>query len=246
MARGEGGRLRAINKLDAPRPDTQLDSSSYVGEKPSNMENRLTSRNRFLNPLLMYGAELPFWNDRVENAYNGEYSTISESMFEATGSGKSVAPLPSPTPAPAPVDAPAPKPKHAPVIQPVIQPIVVVTQPVGEYPYPLPSQTFAPPAPPTPSGEIQGAKIVVADCKISYVPALLGLIIGALAGYFYAKSQSKNVMAWAIGGGIVFGGIGYMISLHKCKPIGILSKIGLKSDVVTAPTEEKKFCGCGA
>ena len=100
-----------------------------------------------------------------------------------------------------------------------------------------------------------GAKEEEMVCKLNYMPILIGGLILGGVGYFYAKNKKMDIKKPLILMTLMGAVLGYLYSKHQCKPIEILSKIGVKSksmemaktETKAAPKkEEKKFCGCGA
>ena len=105
-----------------------------------------------------------------------------------------------------------------------------------------------------------GAKGEEMVCKLNYMPILIGGLILGGAGYFYAKNKKMDIKKPLVLMTLMGAVLGYLYSKHQCKPIEVLSKIGVKSKSMgmakqetpkaeakpTPKTEEKKFCGCGA
>lgn len=135
-------------------------------------------------------------------------------------------PPPSPGPAASSSASPAPAtttppPSSAPTSGPVS------SAPIEGAPAEVPSEGGRMAVSPTPK-----------ECKFNWLPVLIGLAIGLLAGYFYAKQKNKNKKISMAVGGLILGGLGYLYAHHQCKPITALSKIGVPS--------ESGFCAaCG-
>lgn len=73
------------------------------------------------------------------------------------------------------------------------------------------------------------AKKIAQECKINYIPVIIGLIVLAIIGYAIAKQKKKDIKTFSIVGAIIGSILGYAYSVHQCKPIEALSKVGIKS-----------------
>lgn len=82
---------------------------------------------------------------------------------------------------------------------------------------PMPEETAQTP---TPS--------VKKEIKADYKFILMGIIILGAIGYYYAKSQNKDIKTFSVSGAIVGGILGYMYNQHQTKPIDLFTKLGIK------------------
>lgn len=67
------------------------------------------------------------------------------------------------------------------------------------------------------------------DCKIDYIPVIIGFIVLAIIGYAIAKQKKKDVKKFSIAGAVIGALLGYVYAKHQCVPVEALSKIGIKS-----------------
>lgn len=81
----------------------------------------------------------------------------------------------------------------------------------------------------TNSGGGDTKKIVAQECKMNYIPIVIGLIVLAIIGYAIAKQKKKDVKMFSIVGAIIGAILGYVYVKHQCAPVEALSKIGIKS-----------------
>ncbi len=87
------------------------------------------------------------------------------------------------------------------------------------------------------------------DCKTNYLAVLIGAVLGAGIAYLIAKKYGKNIKKSSIIGALIGALLGLAYAIHQCRPIGIMSKMGIKSKVTAAPasTGQSSYCGaCGA
>lgn len=85
-----------------------------------------------------------------------------------------------------------------------------------------------------------GAAAPTASCTINWMPIVIGALIGIAGGYYYADQNDKKGLTkigYTALAALAFGLMGYLYAKHKCTPIAILTKMGIKN--------ESGFCaGC--
>lgn len=69
------------------------------------------------------------------------------------------------------------------------------------------------------------------ECKINYIPVVIGFIVLAIIGYVFAKQNKKDVKKYSIAGAVIGGLLGYVYAKHQCTPVEALRKIGIKSKI---------------
>lgn len=74
-------------------------------------------------------------------------------------------------------------------------------------------------------------KITQVECKINYIPVIIGLIVLAIIGYAIAKQKKKDIKTFSIVGAVVGAILGYVYAKHQCNPIEALNKVGIKSKI---------------
>ena len=79
------------------------------------------------------------------------------------------------------------------------------------------------------NGSSNKKAIIKNECKIDYIPVIIGLIILGIIGYAVAKQKKKDVKVFGITGAVIGAILGYAYAKHQCNPIEALSKIGIKS-----------------
>lgn len=62
---------------------------------------------------------------------------------------------------------------------------------------------------------VETAKATIVEKKMDYIPVIVGAIICAVIGYFYASKSKKNIKIFSFGGAVVGGVIGYLYSTKK-------------------------------
>ena len=72
-------------------------------------------------------------------------------------------------------------------------------------------------------------KKITKECKINYIPVIIGFVVLAIIGYAIAKQKKKDVKMFSIAGAIIGGLLGYAYAKHQCNPIEALTKVGIKS-----------------
>lgn len=82
---------------------------------------------------------------------------------------------------------------------------------------------------PETNGSGGDAKKTTQDCKINYIPVIIGFVILAIIGYAIAKQNKKDIKKFSIAGAVIGGLLGYVYAKHQCTPVEALSKIGIKS-----------------
>ena len=87
------------------------------------------------------------------------------------------------------------------------------------------------------------------DCKTNYLIVLIAAAIGAGLGYVIAKKMGKNIKKSSLIGALIGGLLGLAYAIHQCRPIGVMSRLGINSKVapVASKSGQSSYCGgCGA
>lgn len=80
----------------------------------------------------------------------------------------------------------------------------------------------------------QAAPGATAPCTTSYMPILVGALIGLTVGYLIADNNEKtgnHLLKYAGLGGVIGAIAGFVYVKHLCSPIPVLTKLGVKSKV---------------
>lgn len=72
---------------------------------------------------------------------------------------------------------------------------------------------------------------LTAECKINYIPVVIGFIVLGIIGYVFAKQNKKDVKKYSIAGAVIGVLLGYVYAKHQCTPVEALRKIGIKSKI---------------